>query len=143
MAPTSALPIGATRVVSEMQPLLVDAGQPGSGLFNAVLAVLAPPNPDESERYDEEVLDLSVLSYIVVYVRFLIFFTVSAGCRCRYGLGLTRDWQHGAGHAEPAHDGALAEPGVVDGQDGDCGIVRVAGVRFKWLNAREHAKPKI
>lgn len=77
MAPTSALPIGATRVVSEMQPLLVDAAQPGSGLFNAVLAVLAPPNPDESERYDEEVLDLPVLGYIVVYVRFLLFFAAS------------------------------------------------------------------
>ena len=128
MAPTSALPIGATRVVSEMQPLLVDAAQPGSGLFNAVLAVLAPPNPDESERYDEEVLDLPVLGYIVVYVRFLLFFAASTGCRCRYGLGLTWDWQHGAGHAEPAHDGALTEPGVVDRQDGDCGLVRVARV---------------
>ena len=76
MAPTSALPIGATRVVSEMQPLLVDAGQPGSGLFNAVLAVLAPPNPDESERYDEEVLDLEVSGYIVVCVLVLCIFGV-------------------------------------------------------------------
>ena len=68
MAPTSALPVGATRVVSEMQPLLVDANVPGSGLYNAVLAILAPPNPDESERYDEEVLDLHVVGYIVMYV---------------------------------------------------------------------------
>ncbi|KAI0647520.1 hypothetical protein C8Q79DRAFT_959857 [Trametes meyenii] len=66
MAPTSALPIGATRVVSEMQPLLVDPSQPGSGLYNAVLAILAPPNPDESERYDEEVLDLPVVGYVVI-----------------------------------------------------------------------------
>ncbi|PSS31060.1 hypothetical protein PHLCEN_2v2392 [Hermanssonia centrifuga] len=66
MAPTSALPIGATRVVSEMQPLLVDPAQPGSGLYNAVLALLAPPNPDESERYDEEILDLHVVGFIVV-----------------------------------------------------------------------------
>ena len=68
MAPTSALPIGATRAVSEMQPLLVDPAQPGSGLYNAVLAILAPPNPDESERYDEEVLDLPVVGYVVMYV---------------------------------------------------------------------------
>ena len=66
MAPTSALPIGATRVVSEMQPLLVDAAMPGSGLYNSVLAMLAPPNPDESERYDEEVLDLHVVGYIAM-----------------------------------------------------------------------------
>ncbi|KAH9833021.1 Pre-mRNA cleavage complex II protein Clp1-domain-containing protein [Rhodofomes roseus] len=66
MAPTSALPIGATRVVSEMQPLLVDPAQPGSGLYNAVLALLAPPNPDEHERYDEEILDLPVVGFLVV-----------------------------------------------------------------------------
>ncbi|KAI0950043.1 Cleavage polyadenylation factor subunit clp1 [Taiwanofungus camphoratus] len=66
MAPTSALPIGATRVVSEMQPLLVDPAQPGSGLYNAVLALLAPPHPDEAERYDEEVLDLPVVGFVVV-----------------------------------------------------------------------------
>ncbi|KAI0332555.1 hypothetical protein GY45DRAFT_1320756 [Cubamyces sp. BRFM 1775] len=66
MAPTSALPIGATRAVSEMQPLLVDPAQPGSGLYNAVLAILAPPNPDESERYDEEILDLPVVGYVVI-----------------------------------------------------------------------------
>ncbi|KAI0636507.1 hypothetical protein C8Q77DRAFT_1093114 [Trametes polyzona] len=66
MAPTSALPIGAARVVSEMQPLLVDPAAPGSGLYNAVLAILAPPNPDESERYDEEILDLPVVGYVVI-----------------------------------------------------------------------------
>ncbi|OBZ65730.1 mRNA cleavage and polyadenylation factor CLP1 [Grifola frondosa] len=47
MAPTSALPIGAARVVSEMQPLLVDPAQAGSGLYNAVL-------------------DLPVVGYIVI-----------------------------------------------------------------------------
>jgi len=66
MAPSSALPIGATRVVSEMQPVPVDPAQPGSGLLNAVLAVLAPPNSDENERYDEEILDLSVTGFIIV-----------------------------------------------------------------------------
>ena len=68
MAPSSALPIGATRVVSEMQPLPVDPAQHGSGLYNAVLALLSPPNPDESERYDEEILDLHVVGFVVMYV---------------------------------------------------------------------------
>ena len=71
MAPTSALPIGAARVVSEMQPLLVDPALSGSGLYNAVLAILAPPNIDESERYDEEILDLPVVGYVVMYALLL------------------------------------------------------------------------
>ena len=68
MAPSSALPIGAARVVSEMQPLVVDPTLGGSGLYNAVLAILAPPNPDESERYGGEILDLPVVGYIAMYV---------------------------------------------------------------------------
>lgn len=68
MAPSSALPIGAARVVSEMQPVPIDPSQPGSGLLNAVLALLAPFNPDENERYDEEILDLTVAGFIVMYV---------------------------------------------------------------------------
>lgn len=68
MAPSSALPVGAARVVSEIQPVLVDPLQPGSGLLNAVLAVLAPYHPDENERYDEELLDLNVVGFIVMYV---------------------------------------------------------------------------
>ena len=68
MAPSSALPIGAARVVSEMQPLVVDPAISGSGLYNAILAILAPPNPDESERYDEEILDLPAIGFIAMYV---------------------------------------------------------------------------
>ena len=68
MAPSSALPIGAARVVSEMQPLVVDPTLGGSGLYNAVLAILSPQNPDESERYDEEILDLPVVGYIAMCV---------------------------------------------------------------------------
>ena len=67
MAPSSALPIGAARVVSEMQPLVVDPAISGSGLYNAILAILAPPNPDESERYDEEILDLPAIGCIAMY----------------------------------------------------------------------------
>ena len=68
MAPSSALPIGAARVVSEMQPLVVDPAISGSGLYNAILAILAPPNPDESERYDEEILDLPAIGFIAMHV---------------------------------------------------------------------------
>ncbi|KAL1762178.1 Pre-mRNA cleavage complex II protein Clp1-domain-containing protein [Schizophyllum commune] len=66
MAPTSALSIGAVRLISEMQPVQVDPSAPGSGLLNALLAVLAPLNPDENERYDEELLDLTVSGFIAV-----------------------------------------------------------------------------
>lgn len=66
MAPSSALPIGAARVVSEMQPVLIDPSQPGSGLLNSVLALLAPFNADENERYDEEILDLTVTGFLIV-----------------------------------------------------------------------------
>jgi polyribonucleotide 5'-hydroxyl-kinase len=72
MAPSSALPIGADRVVSEMQPVLVDAALPGSGLVNSVIAVLFPFNPDEHERYDEEILDLPILGFVFVYVLFYL-----------------------------------------------------------------------
>ncbi|KAF9484671.1 Clp1-domain-containing protein [Pholiota conissans] len=66
MAPSDALPVGAVRTVSEMQPVLVDPASPGSGLLNAVLALLSPFNPDENERYDEEILDLPVIGFLIV-----------------------------------------------------------------------------
>jgi len=66
MAPSSALPIGGTRILSEMQPIIIDPSQTGSGLLNAVLALLAPLNRDEAERYDEEILDLNVTGFIVI-----------------------------------------------------------------------------
>ncbi|PBK92963.1 hypothetical protein ARMGADRAFT_1012667 [Armillaria gallica] len=66
MAPSDALPVGAKRVVSETQPVLVNPSQPGSGLLNAVLALLSPFNPDENERYDEEILDLTVVGFLVI-----------------------------------------------------------------------------
>ncbi|KIM79603.1 hypothetical protein PILCRDRAFT_73915 [Piloderma croceum F 1598] len=66
MAPSSALPIGGTRILSEMQPVLIDPAQSGSGLLNAVLALLAPLNPNDSERYDEEILDLNVTGFLII-----------------------------------------------------------------------------
>ncbi|KAI9446249.1 hypothetical protein H4582DRAFT_1904620 [Lactarius indigo] len=59
MAPSSALPIGATRTL--------DPASPGSGLLNAIVALLAPPvHPEETERYDEEVLDLQVSGFLAI-----------------------------------------------------------------------------
>ncbi|KAK0239758.1 hypothetical protein EDD85DRAFT_823198 [Armillaria nabsnona] len=47
MAPSYALLVGAKRVVSEI--MLVNHSQPGSSLLNAVLSLLSPFNPDESD----------------------------------------------------------------------------------------------
>ncbi len=69
MAPSSALPIGATRTVNEMHPIPLDPASPGSGLLNAFIALLAPPvHPEETERYDEEVLDLQVSGFLAMFV---------------------------------------------------------------------------
>jgi polyribonucleotide 5'-hydroxyl-kinase len=75
MAPSSALPIGATRTVNEMQPISLDPASPGSGLLNAIIALLAlPTHPEETERYDEEVLDLPVTGFLAMFVhRYLLF----------------------------------------------------------------------
>ena len=67
MAPSDALPVGATRIVSEMQPVLVNPAYPGSRLINAVLALLSPQSPDENERYDEEILDLTVVGSLIMW----------------------------------------------------------------------------
>ncbi|KAF9532167.1 Clp1-domain-containing protein [Crepidotus variabilis] len=66
MAPSDALPVGARRTVSEMQPVVVDPASPGSRLLNAVLALLSPQASDESERYDEEVLDLTLVGFLII-----------------------------------------------------------------------------
>lgn len=66
MAPTSALPIGASRVVSEMQPVLIDPAQGGSGLLNAVLALLAPSELPLSD--ETTLLDSDVAGFLIVYV---------------------------------------------------------------------------
>lgn len=69
MAPSSALPIGATRTVNEMQPITLDPASPGSGLLNAIVALLGlPTHPEETERYDEEVLDLPVSGFLAMFV---------------------------------------------------------------------------
>lgn len=67
MAPSSALPIGASRAVSELLPLHVDPSSPSSGLLNSVLALLVSTASD-GEQYDEELTDLPVQGFIIVYV---------------------------------------------------------------------------
>lgn len=67
MAPSSALPIGASRAVSELLPLHIDPASPSSGLLNSVLALLASTASD-GEQYDEELVDLPVQGFIIVYV---------------------------------------------------------------------------
>jgi hypothetical protein len=79
MAPSSALPIGATRTVNEMQPIPLDPASHGSGLLNAIVALLAPPvHAEETERYDEEVLDLPASGFLAMFVSllFLSFFII-------------------------------------------------------------------
>ncbi|KAF9227794.1 hypothetical protein BS17DRAFT_774335 [Gyrodon lividus] len=66
MAPSSALPIGAARTLSEIQPTVIDPASSSSKLLNKVLALLAPFNADENERYDEELLDLHVVGFLII-----------------------------------------------------------------------------
>ncbi|KIJ41322.1 hypothetical protein M422DRAFT_48778 [Sphaerobolus stellatus SS14] len=63
MAPSSALPIGASRAVSEMQPVLVDPAQSGSGLLNAVLALLPA---SDFPLDDDAIVDSDVVGFIMV-----------------------------------------------------------------------------
>lgn len=67
MAPSSALPIGASRAVSELLPLHVDPSSSSSGLLNSVLALLVSTAGD-GEQYDEEIADLPVQGFVIVYV---------------------------------------------------------------------------
>lgn len=64
MAPSSALPIGAARSISEMQPVPVDPAQSGSGLLNAVLALLPPL---DGPIDDNAIVDSDVSGFIMVY----------------------------------------------------------------------------
>jgi hypothetical protein len=109
MAPSSALPIGAARMLSEMQPVLVDPASYSSGLLNSVLALLAPFNPDESERYDEEILDLNVIGFLVVYVFWRL-------CCVEFLLLAVSQHQHRC--SPPKDDNTCTQSRVVSRQDG-------------------------
>jgi len=107
MTPTSALPIGAVRTVSEMQPLHIDPSVPGSKLYNAVLGIFAPPNPDKAERYDEEILDLNILGFVVMCV------VVVSGCGYEVGVWLRSRYDPQPYHVRPQLSEALSK-GVFD-----------------------------
>jgi len=78
MAPSSALPIGSTPIISETKPVKIDPSQPGSGLLNTLLAILTPipekttlPAAIGSESKkpsptDEEILARDVAGFVLV-----------------------------------------------------------------------------
>jgi len=66
MAPSSALPVGASRTVSEMQPVRIDPSQRSSGLLNALLALLAPASAPAAELSNDQIPDLDVAGFVLV-----------------------------------------------------------------------------
>jgi len=70
MAPSSALPIGASRVITELQPDPVDPAN--GGLLNAVLALLPLPSSHvnkkkiDEEPTDEELISSDIAGFILV-----------------------------------------------------------------------------
>lgn len=67
MAPSSALPIGATRTVSEMVPVKLDAAMHGARLQNTLMALLEQRDDSgEHEPYDEDILDRAVAGFLAV-----------------------------------------------------------------------------
>ena len=64
MAPSSALPIGGERRISEVQAIPVDPAQPGSGLLNAVLAILSQSDTDTDDVL--HMADRDVAGFVVV-----------------------------------------------------------------------------
>ncbi|KAG8947909.1 Cleavage polyadenylation factor subunit clp1 [Tulasnella sp. 419] len=68
MAPSSALPIGASRVVSEMVPTRVEPSSPG--VLNSILALLPPPpqSPvsDEEAIPEDFLLSSDVVGFLLV-----------------------------------------------------------------------------
>jgi polyribonucleotide 5'-hydroxyl-kinase len=69
MAPSSALPIGAARVITALQPMKVDPSQAGSGILNALLALLSPLPPGTNiSDVGEGLIDVDVAGYLLVYV---------------------------------------------------------------------------
>ena len=71
MAPSSALPIGASRVITELEPTRVNPQE--DGLLNALLALLPQPSSNPSAKdvvlSDEELLASDVSGFLLVYVK--------------------------------------------------------------------------
>ncbi|EJD53335.1 cleavage/polyadenylation factor ia subunit Clp1p, partial [Auricularia subglabra TFB-10046 SS5] len=80
MAPSSALPIGGSRIVSEIQPTPVDPSLPGSGLLNAVLALLSPsPSGTEQTLTDRDVAGFLVVTAIDITGRKMTILAPTTG----------------------------------------------------------------
>jgi len=93
LAPSSALPIGAQRTISELQPILVDPAQPGSGLLNSVLAILS--NVEESENIVEtDVAGFAVVTALDITARKMTILSPVAGSLAgRKALLGSFEWQ--------------------------------------------------
>jgi polyribonucleotide 5'-hydroxyl-kinase len=63
LAPSSALPIGASRAIGEMQPVRVELDS--GGILHSVLALLAP---FESNPSDDALLQQEVAGFLIVSV---------------------------------------------------------------------------
>jgi len=68
LAPSSALPIGASRVISTIQPVLVDPSSPmhQSRLLHGVLALLAPAPSTPVQDDLSQVLERNVSGFLVI-----------------------------------------------------------------------------
>ncbi|KAG9003471.1 Cleavage polyadenylation factor subunit clp1 [Tulasnella sp. JGI-2019a] len=71
MAPSSALPIGASRVITELEPVAIDPSAPG--LLHMVLALLSSPSQGSAGKQeedeglsDEDLISSNVVGFILV-----------------------------------------------------------------------------
>ncbi|PVG01138.1 hypothetical protein CPB86DRAFT_773489 [Serendipita vermifera] len=62
-APSSALPIGASRILGEMKPTKIDPSQPGSRIVNSILAVTTLT---EVPQLEEDIVDADIMGFIVI-----------------------------------------------------------------------------
>ncbi|KAG8769964.1 Cleavage polyadenylation factor subunit clp1 [Serendipita sp. 397] len=97
-APSSALPIGASRALGEMQPVKIDPSQPGQGIVNIVLAVLSLTEAPEMD-IEEAILDADVLGFVVITSidtennRFTVLVPSAASLAGRVALTGSIQWQ--------------------------------------------------
>ncbi|KAH7107704.1 Pre-mRNA cleavage complex II protein Clp1-domain-containing protein [Auriculariales sp. MPI-PUGE-AT-0066] len=67
MAPSSALPIGGERRISEVEAIPVDPSQPGSGLLNAVLALLSQSEMDgDGDGHDQQLALHDIAGFVII-----------------------------------------------------------------------------
>ncbi|KAG8760525.1 Cleavage polyadenylation factor subunit clp1 [Ceratobasidium sp. 428] len=94
LAPSSALPIGATRTVGEMQPVRVELSS--GGLLHSVLALLAPfdSNPSDEAILKQEVAGFLIVTAIDMQRRKITVLSPSPGSLSgRVALAGSLEWQ--------------------------------------------------